>query len=127
MRSTLTGGALDASEFAIQLPQGVVQTTSARLLDKYRDDPQAMGKLPSGELLYNVLQSAYDEVCKYIYVDVYVDICKYACMHVDMCSMSSHHYHFFYMSANVYANIHINAHTYEYIHTYICVRRGWNT
>lgn len=52
------GGPLDLSLFAIQLPQAVIQFPAAVMLARYKDKKEQFGKLPSGALLYDILQAA---------------------------------------------------------------------
>lgn len=57
--SDQTGGVLDHNMFSIQMPQSVVQFTIERTLQHYAKDKAAFGKLPSGILLYDLLEESY--------------------------------------------------------------------
>jgi hypothetical protein len=59
--SDQTGGPLNHSSFSLQIPQSVVHFRASRSLEKYRADRRAMGVLPSGLLVYELLRQAYDQ------------------------------------------------------------------
>ena len=56
-----TGGPLYPSAFAVTLPQSVVQYSAARSLSRYAARRRDLGVLPSGVLLYDLLQRAQRE------------------------------------------------------------------
>ena len=59
--SNRTGGPLDPSVFAVTVPQSVVQYSAARSLSRYAVRRRDLGVLPSGVLLYDLLQRAQHE------------------------------------------------------------------
>jgi hypothetical protein len=59
--SNKTGGPLHPSTFAIALPQSVIQFSAARSLSRYATRRGDLGVLPSGTLLYDLLQRAQRE------------------------------------------------------------------
>jgi hypothetical protein len=68
-----TGGVLDHTQYSIQLPQCVVQLSTPRLLEKYKDHKENFGSLlPSGDSMYYLLEQAYHDHGDYI-GDIYVN------------------------------------------------------
>jgi hypothetical protein len=63
--SKRVGGSLDESLYSIQLPQFVVQSTTAGLLKKYENSKEKLGVLPSGTLIYTLLLKAKAENAEY--------------------------------------------------------------
>lgn len=59
--SNETGGPLHPSAFAITVPQSVIQFSAARSLSRYATRRRNLGVLPSGILLYDLLQKAQRE------------------------------------------------------------------
>lgn len=57
--SDQTGGTLNHTDFAMQLPQSIIQFTAARTLQQYAKDKVMLGVLPiSGLSLYDLLEKA---------------------------------------------------------------------
>lgn len=56
-----TGGPLDHTSFSLQLPQATVQLPAEMLLARYKDDRASFGTLPTGELMYDLLETAHNE------------------------------------------------------------------
>lgn len=78
--SDQTGGPLNHSHFALQLPQSVIQYTMERTLHHYALDRSGFGRLPvSGLDLYDLLQIANNTAAHYedsIYVNPLVHILR---------------------------------------------------
>ena len=56
--SRQTGGPLNHSEFSIQMPQSLVHFTAQRSLRRFFSKRERLGVLPSGTLLYDLLEQA---------------------------------------------------------------------
>lgn len=56
--SDQTGGRLNHSAFSIQIPQSVVHFTAQKTLAKYAYTRHDLGVLPSGQLIYDLLQQS---------------------------------------------------------------------
>jgi hypothetical protein len=54
-----TGGPLDHTKFAIQMPQSVVQFPAEVLLKRFRRSRKNFGRLPDGTLIYDLLEQSY--------------------------------------------------------------------
>jgi hypothetical protein len=77
--SDQSGGPLNHSDFAIQMPQSVIQYTSQRTLRLYQNRKREFGILPSGILLYDLLAKSHaigGDYTNGIYVNPLVQILK---------------------------------------------------
>jgi len=54
-----TGGPLNHNTFSIQLPQCVVQYSADTLLRKYSGKKASFGRLPDGDLIYDILEKSH--------------------------------------------------------------------
>ncbi len=66
------GGTIDESIFAIRLPQAVVQFSSDVMLERFKNKKEQFGRLPTGDLLYDLLAQAKSENAEY-YKGYYVN------------------------------------------------------
>jgi hypothetical protein len=55
-----TGGPLNHNTFSIQLPQCVVQYSAETLLRKYSAKKASFGRLPDGDLIYDILEKSHN-------------------------------------------------------------------
>jgi len=77
--SDQTGGPLNHSSFSFQIPQSIVHYTAARSLRVYRDRKRDFGVLPSGRLIYDLLEqsvAAGEEFENGIFVNPLVQILR---------------------------------------------------
>jgi len=65
--SDQSGGPFNHSLFSIQLPQSLIYYTTLKQLSLYRNNKQLMGILPSGQLIYDLLESSYHQHGDYYY------------------------------------------------------------
>eukprot|EP01034_Spumella_vulgaris_P021329 gene21329-27359_t len=56
--SDQSGGRLNHSDFSFQIPQSVVHFTSQKTLARFAQDKKSLGVLPSGTLIYDLLQQS---------------------------------------------------------------------
>ena len=57
--SDQTGGPLNHSLYSIQLPQSIIYYNTKKVLSIYQSKKLEMGVLPSGQLLYSLLEKSY--------------------------------------------------------------------
>ena len=77
--SHVTNGAFDHLNFSIHLPQQVIQYSTATLLRKFKNKKTELGTLPSGALLYDLLEESHNYDPAFIngiYVNPLVKILK---------------------------------------------------
>lgn len=77
--SDQTGGTLQHSKFSIQIPQSIVHFNAKKTLSKYSNNKLDLGILPSGTLIYDLLNESYHSSGEFhndIYVNPLVQILK---------------------------------------------------
>ena len=65
--SDQSGGPFNHSLFSIQLPQSLIYYTTLKQLSLYKNNKLLMGILPSGQLIYDLLESSYHQHGDYYY------------------------------------------------------------